>query len=296
MNLHHLFKRALILPVLFFCLSANAQADLKPMAQWQDSLLSLGRSMYRLPGETERMEKNFSFVKTLVSALKEKNSYAYDFEALDMISILRSPDDRFRIFSWNIPLGDGSYLYYGSIQIKTADGKLSLLPLLDKTFEIEDPDNAILSNSTWYGAQYMDIIPLDRGYILLGWKGHAADYTQKVIEPLQFDGSKFTLGKNIFSDNPKMSRKIFNYSKQVTMHLQYHAERKAILFDHLVPPQAGMEGQYQYYGPDLSFDSYELAGDKLILKEDVEFLNPNAAGEASDIQPGKAIPNKKSGL
>lgn len=252
-------------------LSALAQAgDFQSM---EDSLKIYGQDMFALPSEPDRLQSNFSFIKLLVQTLKMENSFDYPFDDLDMVSILTPPDGSFRIFSWNIPLNDGSYLYYGSIQFRTDDGSLKLVPLLDKTFEISDPDKKILSDDNWYGAQYYEILPLQDSYILLGWKGHTADYTQKVIEILTVGHGHAKFGKNVFSDSPDLARKIFNYTRQASMYLKFHASGKHIIFDHIVPMDSESEGNYKYYGPDLSYDSYVLRGGRLVLEENVEFLN-----------------------
>lgn len=243
--------------------------------QWQDSLRQLGTSIYQEQLEAERLKANFSFVKTLVSALQTPFSYEQSFEALDMISIQRSPDDTFRIFSWHVPLSDSSYLYYGTIQIKTADGSLKLHPLLDQTYEIENPDSAITGAGEWYGAQYYEIIPYQDSYLLLGWKGHNPLITQKVIEVLTFDeeNDRVLLGKPIFSspDTENVSRLIYRFSRTVSMHLAYEKDGNRIVLDHLVPSSAQLEGQFEHYGPDLSFDAWVLGKERLELRSDILF-------------------------
>ncbi|QBQ41866.1 hypothetical protein [Sphingobacterium psychroaquaticum] len=266
------------------------------MNKWQDSLLMLGKDMYRLKGEAERLEKNFTFVKSLVSALKEKHSYMYNFEKLNMISVVKAPDDRFRIFSWNIPLNDGSYLYYGAIQTKTKDGKLDLVPLLDKTFWVENPDSDILKPDHWYGAQYYDIVSMGDAYVLLGWKGHEPTYTQKVIEILHFENGVYSLGKKVFSDNPIWSRRIFKYTSQASMYLKYHKDKNSFIFDHIVPAAPNLVGKFAYYGPDLTYDAYVIEQGKLVLKSNIPFQNPPREEDHLNIVPGKAIPKKSSGF
>src|SRR5690606_7932922 len=239
----------LFLTVYAIAFEPLSAQNIQKMDQWQDSLLHVGRQMFQSGAEAERIERNFVFVKTLVSALKEPNSYFYAFDKLDMISVISAPDNSFRIFSWNIPLQDGSYLYYGSIQHKVAGGKLKLTPLLDKTFEIQNPTQDITSNSTWYGAQYYDIIPISKyQFILLGWKGHHAEYTNKVIEVLHISpAGEVKLGGPVFSDDPKMVRKIFSYTKNASMYLQFDKERSRIVFDHIVPVSPQHEGNFKYY-------------------------------------------------
>lgn len=285
--------------VLLSCIAAGpvkAQVNFHKMGNWQDSLLNLGTVMFNSKSEAERLEKNFVFVKTLVSSLKEPHAYLFNFDKLKMISVLRAADDKFRIFSWNIPLHDGSYLYYGAIQLKTKDGKLKLVPLLDKTFEIANPEEALLKPDNWYGAQYYDIQPLGNVYILLGWKGHGPSYSQKVIEILDFENDSFLLGKKVFSDQPQLQRKLFSYTRQASMYLKYHKAENSLIFDHIVPADSSLIGNFKYYGPDLTHDAYQLKQGQLLFKSNVPFTNlPNEADKLNII-PGKAIPKKKSGL
>jgi len=280
----------------FLSTNAFAQQAQRSMQAWQDSLQTISQHIFTTQVEPERIEQNFVFVKTLVSALQTSHSFDFKFPELKTISILESPDQKFRVFSWNIRLHDDSYLYYGAIQWKTQDGALKLVPLLDKTFEIAQADLQQLPPSNWYGAQYYELIKHANSYILLGWKGHNAQVTQKVIEVLNISGDQVVFGKNIFADEPSLCRKIFNYTKQASMLLLYQAKSKQIVFDHLVPADPSLLGQFQYYGPDLSYDSYRLQGEQLQLKSNIDFTNPVHSREAEFIDPQAGPPSQRSGL
>ena len=288
-----------IIYLLLTCQSvAYSQVSKLNINQWQDSLAHLGKAVFSDLSEPQRIEKNFTFVKTLVSALKEKNSFAFEFDQLTMISIVNSPDQKFRIFSWNVPLNDGSFLYYGAIQFHTADGTLKLIPLLDKTFEIEHVDKDITSPQKWFGAQYYEMVKLsENSYALLGWKGHHQDYSIKVIEILNIlDSGVLQFGKNVFTDNAKISRKIFQYTAQASMYLHYNEELKRIEFDHLVPADPKLIGNYKYYGPDLTFDSYEIEHNQLISKTDIEIQSPKRGDENKFLAPDRKQIKKQSGF
>lgn len=265
-----MLRNCFLILFLFLGIQYSNGQNLQKMQIWEDSLFNIGQKVFSNISEVEKIESNFLFVRTLVAALKEPNSYFFNFEHLKMISSVRSPDDNFRIFSWNIPLQDGSFLYYGSIQKKS--GTLNLIPLLDKTFEIDDVDKAVLNNNQWYGAQYYEIVPYQQNkYILLGWKGHDSHNTQKIIEVLNFlpDG-KIKLGDHIFLDNTSISRKIFTYAKEAKMLLSFQPRDKRIIFDHLVP----LEGaKNQKNVPDLSHDAYLLDTKGLKLQTNVLVLN-----------------------
>lgn len=264
----------------------------------QDSLVGLGRTMYNNPSEPERLQANFTFVKTLVSALRTPHSYDFPFDSLNMVSLLRSPDDRFRIFTWHLPLNDGSYLYYGTIQLNTPDGNLRMIPLLDKTYEIDTPETAVTSAADWYGAQYYRIIPLGGDYVLLGWKGHTPEVTQKVMEVLRFSGGGVQLGGTVFSggEGDRHTRIIYRFNRQASMYLDYHPAQQRILLDHLAPADPRDPDNYAQYGPDMTYDAWELANGRLVLSPDVEFINAPDGNDAFYNDPMKPSTHPKSGF
>src|SRR5690606_22692219 len=102
----------------------------------------------------------YKFIKTLVDALKIPNSFSFPFDSLKTISIQSSPDKHFRIFSWYIMNDDGSYRFYGTIQMNSPDGKLQMYPLVDYTPSFTHPADSITTNDRWYGALYYSVIPV----------------------------------------------------------------------------------------------------------------------------------------
>ncbi len=291
--------RCIIFVLCFSVSYANGQmSDRSEISVLQDSLVRLGYVMYNEPSEPERLAANFTFVKTLVAALQTPYSYSFSFDSLAMISILKAPDDKFRIFSWHIQLNDGSYLYYGTIQLNTPDGHLKMHPLLDKTYEIEAPETAIASPSNWYGAQYYRMVAHGGYYVLLGWKGHTPLLTQKVIEVLQITDDGAQLGRTIFEseDTRQNTRMIYQYNRQASMHLDYDTTEHRIVLDHLAPPDASYEGQYEQYGPDMTYDAWKLERDKLMLISDIPLLNPPNLNDGWYNDPQRPSTHPKSGF
>lgn len=254
----------------------------------QDTLQRLSDATFNATNDSERLTANSQFIKTLVTALKTPSSFSFDFDSLKRITITKSADNALRIFTWYIKNDDGSYRFFGTIQMATKDGKLKMYPLIDDTNNIKDV-NQITGNKNWYGARYYQVIPVITNgrqpyYVLIGWKGNNAKTSKKVIDILSFDkADQPVFGKAIF-DGPKgskpQSRIVFEYNKLNSMTLTLDKSVNMIVFDHLAPFTPEMEGNFEYYASDLSFDAYRIVGGRLKLVENVEMKNdPNANDE-----------------
>jgi len=267
--------------LVFLCFKASySQAQAKPSdTVLQDSLIRLGFTIYNEPNEALRLSANYTFIKTLVQLLKSPNSFDKPLDSLNMIAVKASPDQSFRLFSWHLKLDDGSYRYYGAIQLNTPDGSLNLKPLVDKSPALEKPDKAISDNNQWYGAQYYDIIPLDglpNHYILLGWRGSTPEVTEKVIEVLNLTAKHILFGKALFKGKAvyeQVTRVIYRYNAHASMLLKYEKPNQQIIMDHLAPSDPAYVGEFKYYGPDMSYDAWEIKKDYLQLLEDLPLKN-----------------------
>jgi hypothetical protein len=65
---------------------------------------------------------------------------------------------------------------------------------------------------------------------------------------------------------------MFEYATEVSMSLKYNEERKQIIYSHLAPNSIDptLEGQFQYYGPDGSFDALTLKKGKWYQETDID--------------------------
>lgn len=251
------------------------------MVQMQDSLQKLSYKMINDESEPERYNANYSFIKTLVNTLKNPHSFNFQFDSLKTISIQTAPDKRFRIFSWHVMNNDGSYRYYGTIQMNNPSGKLEMFPLVDYTPAIQNPKDTVTTNDKWYGAQYYRIISVLNNvqipyYILLGWKGNTVKSTKKVIEVLYFKNGKAHFGMPLFDGDKEHAgnkRIIFEYNRKATMLLNFEPSNATIVFDHLAPPDPKLNGKYDLYGPDFSYDGYRLLNGRWKFVQDLELKN-----------------------
>jgi hypothetical protein len=274
----------LFLTLFFLCAQCFAQHSdesgrIKQLHIYEDSLASLGKKFVNEDNDLERKNANYTFIKILVSALKIPNSFLYPFDSVKSVTIINSPDNRFRIISWPIINQDGSYRFYGTIQINTG-GFLQMFPLNDYSPSLKNPEDSVTDNRKWYGAEYYRIIPVYSPklyYVLLGWKGNTVKSTKKVIEVLSFKDDKPVLGLPIFDGNGKTRKRvIFEYTRQASMLLRYVPDQNLIVFDHLSPPDPKLKKQLDTYGPDLSYDGYRLKNGKWEYVENLDMRNvPN---------------------
>lgn len=269
-------------------LSFNLKAQQSPntLNVFQDTLIKISARVVVAQSDAQKLEINGSFVKTLVDALKVSNSFSYPFDSLKNVSVIKSPDQAFRILSWYVLLENGTYRYYGAIQMNTKSGPLKLYPLIDQTENLGDP-NVITNNQKWFGARYYEIVPVTSGnrlpyYVLLGWKGNTQITTKKVIDVLSFDKDKLTFGAPVF-DGKELKGKnriIFEYAKSNAMTLKTDLKAGMIVFDHLASFDPEIKEKFEYYGSDGTFDGFKIIGGKLKLQEDITLNNdPNSSDE-----------------
>lgn len=286
--------------------SASAQHafntnNIPALNKFQDSLIALGTSLQEATNNTQRFDENAKFIKTLVTALKINGSFNYGFDSVKYFSTVKSPDKSFRIFSWAVPEDDGTYRFFGSIQMATADGSLKLFPLIDASADLTDT-NEITSAKKWFGSRYYEIIPVVNSgkqtyYALLGWKGNNSKTSKKVIEILSFNKGEPVFGKGVFEgtkNTPLKNRVVFEYNRLNSMTLRLDKKAGMIVFDHLAPFSTDMTGNFEFYASDSSFDGYRPVGGKLKLTENIELNNdPNAKDELYIDPKSKGIPAQK---
>ena len=57
------------------------------------------------------------------------------------------------------------------------------------------------------------------------------------------------------------------------MTIQYEEKAKRFVFDHLAPSKPIYQNQFEYYGPDFSYDALEYRKGKWVLVENVDVRN-----------------------
>ncbi|MCO4294084.1 hypothetical protein NF867_14555 [Solitalea sp. MAHUQ-68] len=287
-------KKSIIL-IACFCLTftivSGQSKTVEKLKEYEKTLRTIDAQSINGENELERRNSTYNFIKTLVTALKLPGSYNYPFDSLKTIAITKDPENKFRIFSWLFANDDGTYRYYGAIQMNNPK-QLELYPLKDYTDFINNLSDTITSNENWVGAQYYQIIPPSNSndpYLLLGWKGNDQKSSMRVIEPLTISEGKITMGAPVLQDSTgkHLNRMVFEYSKSASMMLKYIPSKKWIVFDHLVPSDKSKTGHYEYYGPDLSYDGLKYEKGKWVYMNNINLTNEASVADELFNDPKK---------
>jgi len=262
--------RYILILSLTFCFSLLAHAQIQPTAsenilKTELMLQVLGDSIIKGSNDLIREAAISEFNARFFDLLAEPSTFNYPFDSLKTISKVKSADGRVRIYSWiQQSRTTGKYKYFGVVQrLDLKTGKMKLIGLLELKSATVEAESIEFKADTWFGAVYYDIIEKKSGkntyYYLLGWHGNDRLTNKKVIDVLFFDlWDNITFGAPVFLDeNKKLKyRVVFEFSAQAVMLLRYEKKKKMIVFDHLSPTSPSAKGQFQYYGPDFTYDGF----------------------------------------
>lgn len=272
---------------------------------WEDSLNTLRQELLKEPDETLRLAMNEDFMTLLENVLQLPNSFKYSWDSVRNFSVLASSDKVFKLFTWFVNKDDYSVENFGFIQVYShARKKYILYPLYDKQNVIDYPNTYVGNHNRWYGAVYYKLIQMENKnityYTLLGWNGHDLFTNQKIIEVLHFNKNMMPIfGAHVFKNYPKrVSRIIFEYSKNASLHLDYEIQEyevgtgkynpktrqpefkrvdaPMIIFNRLIPLTAGMDSIAAFLVPESSLNQGFIARNgKWYFLKDVHGTNPD---------------------
>lgn len=238
-------------------------------------LEALGKLMITSTDEQERLTSAYHFVKSFVKALRIENSYFYNFDTIKNISVLPSPDNIFRVITWNLALNSQNYRNYGVIQlnpdyiktVKDTTNLRSYYPLIDRSDYIKNALDTTLSSEHWFGALYYKIIAntykKQTYYTLIGWDGNTMMSNKKIVESLYFENNEPRFGASIFDLKDKrfkqpLKRMIFEYNNSANMVLRYEPSKNILVQENVAPTRPQDYGHPETYVPDGSYDFYKF--------------------------------------
>lgn len=272
-----------ILLVLMLLVGGTAAGQNKArMAQYQEQLVQLFGRVSSAPTDNERYHASEDAVGLLSQALDEEQSERWQWTLPRSVSVLTSPDGHLRIFSWAVVRDDGEYECFGAIQFyNDHDEEYQYLILNDKSDEMVNREESVLSADNWFGSIYQELIQTTAGdrtyYTLLGWTGVDFLTDRRVIEPVTLRGGVPQFGAPLFRRERNLRRVVLEYREGAAVQLAYEEQtvqqvtrervkvrgtnryrtvektkdhkEKMIIFDEIEPQVTGMEGLFQYYVP-----------------------------------------------
>lgn len=175
----------------------------------------------------------------LKQAFSIKGSYQHDFVELEGVSMLKSPDNKFRLFTWELFENDSVYNYGGIIQLE--NGKSIVLN--DKSAEVIQTPFVSLNEKKWYGVLYYKIIPFRHKnatmYAVLGFDSFSFFARRKLVDVLYFEGDKVRFGAPVFDFGKRKSEKanrrfLITYSVEAKARMSWDEQFQGIVFDNLI--------------------------------------------------------------
>jgi hypothetical protein len=191
-----------------------------------------------------RLTADSIVTKKLIQILKQPFSYRFRFDSLRSIKHIESPDGRFKFFTWQVDLGDGTYRQRGAMQLPSDDGQLKLFPFFDQSDFVSNSSLGISDPSHWIGAVYYEIIPItwknETWYTLLGYDEYTNGISRKIIEVMHFEHGHPILGGDyfIYPKDPTfpiapVDRFVLSYKKGSNAIIKYDTQNKVLVLSEL---------------------------------------------------------------
>src|SRR5436190_3523297 len=249
-----------------FAQPSISSSDKKQLILKEDTLKSLSRDIVLDSNTAGRMISDSQFVKTLVRTLLIKNSFYYPLDSVIGIAKLYAPDTSFRIITWNISYSDYYHRQRGVIQFKPINGVSKFIPLRDFSEFTTGAGDSVRNNLNWIGAVYYNMVKTQfKGknyYTLFGIDYNELRSNKKWIEVMTFNernepvfgGPYFSFEKDSILKPPAFRYSI-EYKKDASTLVNFIAEEKKILVDHLISETDEPERKWTFV-PDGDYEGF----------------------------------------
>lgn len=200
--------------------------------------------------------------------------------SLPFVSRLTSKDKNTEIFTWALKRSEDSYKSFGFLWNKNPKtGDTRIVRFEDKAETIKNPETKNLGKSTWLGCVYYSLVDISKGkkqmFLVLGYGGHTPSVRRKVAEIISFANTgDVQFGAPVFEKNSrKFNRIVLEFSTKAAVALRFDEKEQILFFDYLVPIDPKYTGNFAYYGPEGSYDAFQLKGQKFTFIKDADARN-----------------------
>jgi len=278
--------------ILYFATNFAFGQSISNTSGIRDSLSKLSSIIWKQKTDSGRLQANSNFIKKFQTVLESGSSAGIALDSINGITCIVSDDGKFRVFTWNVPVSDGTNKYFGFIQLKLDSS--FVIPLQSSVNAAADFDTKQLTPQMWYGAIYYKLIEVEiegqEAYTLLGWDGYTSNSNRKFIDIVYFDknGNLF-FGMPVFKTEKGIkTRVVLEYAEKANMLLRYDYQsimvkkgKKVkkentwlIVMDRMAPMDPSLEGFRKYYVPTGdAYDGFIFRNGFWTLVEDIEVAN-----------------------
>lgn len=217
-----------IVAVMSLTLGLHAQ-NKESMQGYQSRLAALIERVATAPTDNERYLASEDAVSLLAAALEEDGSEKWNWSLPNYVSVLTSPDGHLRLFTWAVVRDNGEFECFGAVQFyNDKDEEYQYQLLNDKSEDIMNREESVLTADNWLGAVYQQIIQTQMGertlYTLLGWNGVDNLTERKIIEPVIIRGGVPQFGAAVFRRERNLRRIVLEYSNDAMVQLAYETQ------------------------------------------------------------------------
>lgn len=219
-----------------------------------------------------------SLAVQFIEALSMPGSMEFPFSRLDKIGIISSEDKQVRVFTWHVMDDPDNYRYFGYIQLSLKKGNSRLFELKDNGKPQRGLFTLEQSPDDWYGKLYYQVLTnkyrRKTYYTLLGMDFNNSHSTIKTVEVIAIQRNTPDFVRSLFyNGRTRVDRLVLEYSHQVAISVRWDQGTNMITFDHLVPFHPIYEKNYEFYGPDGSFDGLEFSDGLWYYRDDIDARN-----------------------
>ena len=260
-------------------LRAQQETSYLDIVKTEHQLAGLFTKLYNPENIGDKTPVYDSIKGMFYEVLKDPASFDFPWHQLDMIGKMKSDDKALNVYSWYHMVNREKYHYVTLLQVKDRRDRIHVFMLEDTGTDLNDSQELEQDLENWHGKLYYQLITKryrrENYYTLLGIDFNNSQSTLKAVEMITIRRN----GTPVFKKNGFMltdgskNRVIFQYSAKLAMSLRYDKRLNQIVFDHLVPLHPIYTGNYQFYGPDGSYDGLAFEDGVWVLRTDVDARN-----------------------
>jgi len=264
-----------MLRFLFLCLTIGlfhihlpAQDSNKvDLVRIESELLFYADVMVNAFESTSRQRAATEFDNLFEDYLASGQAFQKEASFYKFISILDSPDSKFKLISWLKRIDDDVSDYSGYIFYNDGEYiKFNRSERLTKELAYSS-----CTNNSWYGCLYYKIMKSDKDYLVFGKDFNGKYDNQKIVDLISLDGKRVVFGKPVFEDKEEpdtyLNRIVLRFSSDASVNLNYNPKMEMIVHDHLAPRMGLQPGQGPTNIPDGTYEGYQYKKGKWRYKK-----------------------------